>query len=272
MKINMNDYHQLPGLSASQLNLLAKSPAHYKASLDGQLRFDSKAMSLGSKVHLRLESKELFDQQYVLKTADHDGRTKNGKAAVAELLSNGKELITPDELDQVESIVKRYSDCDDRLVSIARDGIGINETTVVWEENNRAMKCRPDRLIYPDDESCDWLCDQFPMLFSTPFGISICVDFKTTSRFPDPKNWYWHSREFGYPLAASHYLTGTNADAFLWIVFEVNPPYTITRYLLSPQTKELMDQRRQELIGLLDRCEKEKNWPALTVSNDDTLV
>jgi hypothetical protein len=148
----------------------------------------------------------------------------------------------------------------------------MNEITVLWDERNRDMRCRPDRLIYPSDDDGEWLCEQFPMLFSSSFGITLCVDFKTTSRFPDPKTWYWHSRDYGYPLAASHYLAGTNADAFLWIVLEVNPPYTVTRYLLSPQTKEQMDVRRHELIDLLDKCEATNKWPSLVLNNADTLV
>jgi hypothetical protein len=266
------DYHLLNSLSASQINLLNKSPAHYKASIDGLLKYDSKALDLGKKVHLRLESKVLFDQKYVLKTSDHDGRTKNGKLAIADIKSSGMELITYDELDQIESMIRGYESCNDDLIRIARESTGMNEITVLWEERDRDMRCRPDRLIYPSDDDGEWLCEQFPMLFSSSFGITICVDFKTTKRFPDPKTWFWHSRDYGYPLAASHYLAGTHADAFLWIVLEVNPPYTVTRYLLSPQTKEQMDERRQQLIDLLDRCEQEDRWPSLTVNRDETLV
>lgn len=271
-EMNAVDYHLLNSLSASQLNLLAKSPAHYKASLDGILRYDSKALSLGKKIHLRLESNELFKQKYVLKTADHDLRTKNGKAAASEIYSNGQELITADELEQIIRIIDCYANCDDRLVRIARESEGFNEATVLWDERNRPMRCRPDRFIYPSEEDGEWLCENFPMLFSSSFGVMLCVDYKTTSRFPDPKTWYWHSREFGYPLAASHYLAGTHADAFLWIVLEVNPPYTVTRYLLSPQTRDIMDGRRDQLIDLLDRCEQENRWPSLMVNRDETLV
>lgn len=214
--MNPIDYHQLKSLSASQLNLLAKSPAHYKASIDGLLKYDSKSLDLGKKIHMRLESKELFDQKYVLKTYEHDLRTKNGKATANELRKNGQELITGEELDQIESVVLSYSECDDPLVRIARESEGFNEVTVLWEERNRPMRCRPDRLIYPSEEDGEWLCDQFPLLFSSSFGITLCVDYKTTSKFPDPKTWFYHSRDYGYPLAASHYLAGTHADAFLW--------------------------------------------------------
>lgn len=270
--LNPVEYHQLKSLSASQLNLLAKSPAHYKASLDGILRYDSKALDLGKKIHLRLESKEAFEKKYVLKTNDHDLRTKNGKAAASELRQNGQELITGEELDQIESIVLSYAECDDPLVRIARESNGFNEVTVLWEELGRPMRCRPDRLIYPSEFDGEWLCETFPVLFTSSFGVTICVDYKTTSRFPDSKMWYWHSRDYGYPLAASHYLAGTYADAFLWIVLEVNPPYTVTRYLLSPQTRMAMDQRRHELINLLEQCELNNHWPSLVVNNQETLI
>ena len=270
--MNPIDYHQLKSLSASQLNLLAKSPAHYKASIDGLLKYDSKSLDLGKKIHMRLESKELFDQKYVLKTFEYDLRTKNGKAAASEIRQNGQELITREELDQIEAIIASYANCDDPLVRIARESDGFNEVTVLWEERNRPMRCRPDRLIYPSEADGEWLCETFPMLFTSSFGVTICVDYKTTSRFPDPKTWFYHSRDYGYPLAASHYLTGTHADAFLWIVLEVNPPYTVTRYLLSPQTRMAMDQRRHELIDLLEQCEVTNHWPSLVVNNQETLI
>lgn len=270
--MNSSEYHRLKSLSASRVNLLAKSPAHYKASLDGLLKYDSKALDLGKKIHLRLESKEKFDQKYVLKTEEHDRRTRNGKAATSEVIQNGQELVTREEIDQIESVVLSYSECDDPLVRIARESEGFNEVTVLWEERNRAMRCRPDRLVYPTEADGEWLCESFPMVFSSSFGITLCVDYKTTSKFPDPKTWYWHSRDYGYLLAASHYLAGTHADAFLWIVLEVNPPYTVTRYLLSPQSKAAMDLRRNELIDLLDQCEATDRWPSLVIDNQETLV
>lgn len=270
--LSLGEYHTLPGLSSSGLRYLEKSPAHYKAWKEGRIKLDSKALELGSKVHLLLESEEKFYDSYVIRPNGLDLRTRNGKELQKEILSTNKELIHELELGQVESIVRSFRESQDRLVSIARDSEGFNEVTVLWEEQAIPMRCRPDRLVYPSDQDCEWLCHEFPDLFFAPFGLSICVDYKTTSKFPDPKTWYSSCQNFGYPLAASHYLAGTSADAFLWIVLEVNPPYTVTRYLLSPRTKELIDERRKELLDLLKECESKQEWPSLMIDKANTFI
>lgn len=271
-EIELLDYHRLPGLSSTGLRYLEKSPAHYKAWKDGLIKLDSKALELGSKVHLLLESAEKFYETYVIRPFGLDLRTKNGKELQKEVLSTNRELIHEVELDQVEAIVQSFRYSSDRLIAIARDSEGFNEVTVLWEERGLPMRCRPDRLVYPSESDGEWLCQEFPDLFIIPFGLSICVDYKTTSKFPDPKTWFYACQTFGYPLAASHYLKGTNADAFLWVVLEVNPPYTVTRYLLSPRTKELMDERREQLLDLLQVCEAKQDWPSLMINNIETLI
>jgi hypothetical protein len=106
----------------------------------------------------------------------------------------------------------------------------------------------------------------------TQNNTGITIYYLGTSKFPDPKTWYYSCQNFGYPLAASHYLAGTTADAFLWIVLEVNPPYTVTRYLLSPRTKALMDERREELLALLLQCEALDSWPSLLLDKANTFI
>lgn len=271
-KIDLETYHRLSGLSSSGLRYLDKSPAHFKAWKDGKIQIESKSLELGSRVHLYLESKKKFEATYVMRPWDFDGRRKECKEFVKDLVLSGREMITETEWKQVESIVQFYQSCQDRLVSIARDSDGMNEVTVLWEEQGMPMRCRPDRLIYPNEENCTWLHEEFPALFPAPFGLSICVDYKTTAKFPDPKMWYYQCKDYGYALAASHYLAGTHADAFLWIVLEVNPPYTVTRYLLSPPTRERMDERRMQLLDLLRECETLDAWPSLIVDKTNTLI
>jgi hypothetical protein len=267
------EYHAIKdSLTASQLKELDKSPAHYRALLDGQLRYESKAMDLGSRVHLLLESQEQFYQQYAERPLGFDGRKTEFKALAAQAKEDGVTLIDSDEWRQIHAITNAYHASPDPLVQIARESGGEAEISVFWDEGGLAHRCRPDRLIRPSEAACEWLCETFPTLFEVPFGLQIVVDFKTTSRYPDPRSWFYTCRDFRYPLAASHYLAGTGADAYLWIALETNPPYTVAAYLLSPATKRVNDERRQQLLSVLRFCQDTNQWAGLTLTNEDRMI
>ena len=64
--ISNEDYHGGEGISKSGLDLIAKSPAHYKAVIDGiTVREPTKAQSLGTAFHELLLEPELFWSKHV---------------------------------------------------------------------------------------------------------------------------------------------------------------------------------------------------------------
>ena len=275
IQTNLTDreYHAMKdSLTASQLKALDVSPAHYQAIITGTLRYESKALDLGKRVHRLLESKELFYAQFMERPENFDGRKTEFKALTAAAKADGITLIDGEEWRQIHAMVEAYECSTDPLVRIARESEGETEISVFWNEQGLAHRCRPDRLIRPGEADCEWLCKTYQSLFTVPFGIEIVVDFKTTSRYPSPQNWFYTCRDFRYPLAASHYLSGTQADAFVWIAIESNPPYTVAGYLMSPITRETHDLRRQGLLQLLQNCQRANLWPGLVLSNEERLI
>jgi len=268
----MREYHRTPGLSSSALGYAAESMAKYRCYLDGGIKFESRSLDLGSAVHLMLESSDRFYETYQVRPDGLDKRTKAGKEAFAELESNGKIVLDQDQWATVHVLQDRFENSDDALLQMVNESEGVNEVSVFWEEEGLVMKCRPDRLIQPNEADCEMLCNRFPSLFDVPFGIQLCVDFKTSSRRIDPKGFGYACRDYQYPLKASHYLAGTQADAFLWVVLETVPPFGITRYFLSNQTRQYHDALRYSLIQQINECEATGVWPGIQLTDQETLL
>ena len=270
--VPMREYHRTRGLSSSALAYAAESMAKYRCYLNGGIKFESRSLDLGSAVHLMLESSDAFYEAYQVRPEGLDKRTKAGKEAFAELESNGKIVLDREQWDAVHTIQEQAENSDDALIQMVINSDGQNESSVFWDEEEMIMKCRPDRLIQPNEEDCEMLCNRFPSLFDVPFGIRICVDFKTSSRRIDPKGFGYSCRDYQYPLKASHYLAGTQADAFLWVVLETVPPYGITRYFLSNPTRRSQETLRLSLIQRIKECEASCIWPGMTLTDQETLL
>jgi hypothetical protein len=266
---DMRSYLRSPGLSSSGLAYADESMAKYKAYLDGKIRIEGRHLDLGTAVHRRLEDPVAFQEEYIVKPNDVDYRTKAGKAWRDGMT---KIVLDRNEMECVESIAENLRTSDDLLLRILRESAGEDECSVFWNENGTNCKCRPDRLLRPSDNDCAELCERWPELFDRPFGLKIVVDYKTTSKPADPKGFYWTAKSFKYPLKAAHYLAGTGADAFLWVVMETTAPYQVTRYLMSPASSNFYMHRRLELLEEIRYCELTNEWPGLVITDKETLI
>ena len=273
MRLSMSEYRKRPGCSGSALRYLAASPATYKAYLDGEMEFESTAANLGTAVHCFLESEESYDETYIVKNGEMDRRTKAGKEEYNRMIESGKTIITFEDDRKVRRIAESFYSSTDPILRMVYESEGENEESWFWEEHGLPMKGRTDRRIRVDANDFQMLADRFPSLFvDYVFGCEIIVDYKTTAKGIDPKSFYWNVRNSSYDLAAAHYLAGTHADAFLWIVLETVPPYGVTRYFLSPNHLDEAEERRQVLLQQLARCYEIDVWPGISVTDDETLI
>ena len=272
-----DEYRRRPGLSGSSLRYLSASPALYKSYLDGEIIVENQAVSLGTAIHCFLDAESFYEETYIVKSSDLDRRTKAGKEAHASLVESGKTIISKDDDYKVRRIVESYYKSDDPLLRMVHESPGSNETSWFWEnhDNGIPMKGRIDRIISPNQETCNMLADRFQSLFNSGFahlGFEIVVDYKTTSKSISPSSFSNIVKYSGYDLAAAHYIEATNSDAFLWVVFETVPPYGIARYFLSQEHRFEAAARRLELIEKLARCYQTNEWPGLTITDDETLI
>ncbi len=269
LRMSMQEYLRTPALSSSALAMADTSMAKYLAYKHGQVRFESKALDLGTAVHAMIEDSESWHELYTIKPEGMDYRTKEGKAFKEE--NQWKNIIDRETAATVFGCYEAWKSSPDRLIRIARESQGEAEISRFWDSDGILCKVRADRLITVSGEDNEWLAEEWPSLFN-PISNTIAIDYKTTSRGAD----YWSfdrtAKALKYKLKAAHYLAGFKADAFLWIVIETCPPYHITRFLLSAEKWEFYEARRMELISKIRECEGKNEWPGLTISKEETLL
>ena len=269
LRMSMQEYLRTPALSSSALAMADTSMAKYLAYKQGRVKFESKALDLGTAVHAMIEDSESWHELYTIKPEGMDYRTKEGKAFKEE--NQWKNIIDRETAATVFGCYEAWKSSPDRLIMIARESQGEVEISRFWHEGETLCKVRADRLVTVSGSDNEYLAETWPSLFN-PISNTIVVDFKTTSRSSDPRSWYYTSKMFKYPLKSSHYINGFNADAFLWVVLETTPPYQISRYLLGPNLRDSCIDRRSSLLSQIKNCEASGVWPGLSVSDQDTLI
>ena len=266
---SMESYLSTPGLSSSALVEYSKSmrAGHaYMARL--YERQDSAALKFGTYAHELFEvGAESFWNRYTLPWAGPDRRTKEGKAAHAEWLAEqeatGRPVIdlTFPEIETLRGVGIALSTIDDGLTREWLAQPHVAEKSVYWTESGIDMKCRPDRLIRVESPMLlDWMREYLDIdTFDPPMVV---MDLKTSST-ADPDQW---TRRFGeiekwrYDLKAAHYLAGTEADAFCWLVVEKKPPYHTSLIWLGKNRLRTKLMERDQLLQMILTSDERREY------------
>ena len=251
--LSIEEYHSGPGVSKSNLDLIARSPAHYKAAmaLDED---EKKAMVFGSAFHTMTLEPEKFDSGFAVSPEGLDRRTKAGKETFArfEMEAVGKRIIDAKTLEDVQAMAKSvYSH--PLAGSLTRGGTA--EQSIFWEPavvEGVLSKCRPDFVKQLAD------------------GRYVVVDLKSTED-ARPFAFERSAWKFRYHVQAAYYWDGcTEAfcrapDAFVFVAVEKKPPYAVAVYEASI---DMMNAGRAEYhadLMTFRRCELSGEWPAYPV-------
>lgn len=269
LQMSMSEYLRYPALSSSALAMADESMAKLKAYREGKIRFESRALDLGSAVHLMIENPALFECSYAIKPNGIDYRTKEGKAWKAE--NSDRIHLDSEQMETVMGCYEAWRTADDPLLRIARESVGEAEISRFFMCRGIHCKARADRLVTVSGSENEYLAEHWPSLFN-PISNTLVVDFKTTSRSATPRSFGYTARDFRYPLKAALYLEAFQADAFLWVVLETSPPYHITRYLMSEASVSFYTERVNQLLDQIRVCEEIQVWPGLSVTDEETLL
>ena len=234
------EYHTRPEISKSDLDLLAKSPYHYKYK-DEFERKDSAALVLGSAAHkLILEPKDFFNEFRI--EPDVDKRTKEGKAIYNEFLANlgDKTAISGETYDIVEQIANAVNSMRETALFL-RDGLA--EQSYFSELDGVAVKCRPD-------------------FFNENLGL--CIDLKTTSD-ASAEGFVRSVASFNYHVQAAFYSDilkslGKTVNNFLFIAVETKKPFMVGFYELDNVAVDRGRERYKELLNLYKTCLAQDVW------------
>ena len=234
-------YHAAPGLSKSDLDLIARSPAHWKY---GE-RVTTPAMRLGAAVHAAVLEPETWEARYARATGR---RRPEPDATTLTLTAEEWEMGL-----RIRDAVWNHPTCQDLFSE------GIAEQSAWWLDPDTALlcKCRPD--------------------WARP---GLLVDLKTTTD-ASPAGFARAIERYRYHVQAAYALDGWPAaggdamDQFIFVVVEKAPPYAIGLYDLSAaRLAAARDRYRRDLATAAD-CLTRQHWPGyptdivtLPVDND----
>jgi exodeoxyribonuclease VIII len=238
------EYHAHAAISKSGLDRMDQSPAHYTSWLS-EPKKETPALVFGGAAHCIILEPEEFLSRYISAPDGIDRRTKDGKAAWAEIEATGKTILSADDWKKLFDI-----SCSISAHPVANELLsdGIAESSVFAELLGVPVKCRPD-----------WLHDN-----------SVIVDLKTTEN-AGPNAFSKSVANYRYHVQAAFYSDicqeiGLDIKAFVFIAVEKNPPYAVSVYELDFDSIEVGRTLYQRNLETYRRCLEADHWPAYSQS------
>lgn len=230
-------YHSWRYASNSILNKLAVAPAKAMACMENPEE-PGLALQIGTALHCAVLEPSRFADLVRVKP---DGRTKDGKAALAAM-PEGCVLLPQKEFDRISPMASAVLNH-----PMARELLGDvqeRELSCVWRDQDSGAFCkaRMDAL--------------------TPLAI---VDLKTTED-ASPEGfaasiWNYHYHRQGAMYMRGAAALGIGRESFVFIAVEKEPPHLVAVYRLDD---EIMEAGHDEISGLLAtwaKCIGENHWP-----------
>ncbi len=244
LDLSLPDYLAHPAVGKSDLDLIHRSPAHYKAA-KALPEEDTDALRWGRMFHSLVLQPDVFDAQYAVLEEKIDRRTNIGKAAWEEWqeANPGKQAVDRPVMSELRAMR-------DSIFSHSRAGAAITgrmEVSAFWPLNGgeHQCKCRPDCVNVN----------------------GILVDLKTCQD-ARPEEFSRDCWKYRYHVQAAYYLdgweeaTGEKPSKFLFVAIEKKPPYAVACYLAD---EGMVRQGRAEYLAdlaLYEECLATDNWPA----------
>jgi len=264
--LDINAYHQGPGVSKSGLSEIARSPAHYYAKYLAPNRPAPKERAgqlEGSLAHCAVLEPDQFNKRYVVTPDDAPRRPssaqREAKKPSAETLisieywdkfarENGnKRVITADQYETA----MRQADSMRALPDIrALLDKGRPEVSAFWNDpvTGELCRCRPD-----------W---ENP---TTETGV-IILDVKTYSD-ASPEEFARQIGRKGYHIQSSFYSDGyeiaseKTVHGFVFVAVETAYPYAACASMLDPTGITIGRDQYRDLLDVYARCRRTNLWP-----------
>lgn len=235
------EYHSLDAVGKSDLDLIAKSPAHWKYAV----REETAAMKLGSAVHCAVLEPARFATEYTA-APECDKRTKAGKEAFQEFATAqaGKTVLSAEDAHlckRMQESVLSHPRASDYLKR------GQAEVSGLWKDDEFNVRCRM---------RVDWLTDE-----------SVLIDLKTTQD-ASPDAFAKSCATFRYHVQAAWYLDGycqASNDlpmGFIFIAVEKTAPYAVALYELDARAIDYGRQLARRDLARYANAREFDVWPA----------
>ncbi len=240
-------YHRrtLGHVSKSGLDRFDRSPAHYKAWVEG-LDKDTPALSFGRAFHCAVLEPDRFDAEYVEAPDFGDCRYKANKERRNEWRAEhaGKDWIESDEWAAIVGMrdaVFRHP-----LASkMIRDGR--SEVTIAWEDQETGLFCRSRADYYVE-------------------RLGMVLDVKSTEDASEDAfkrsvvKYRYHVQDALYRAGFAE--VGALLQHFVLIAVEKTLPYAVATYSLDADAVARGYSAARTNIDYLAECVRKNHWPA----------
>ncbi|EEC9757381.1 exodeoxyribonuclease VIII [Escherichia coli] len=249
--ISNENYHAGPGVSKSQLDDIADTPALYlwrkNAPVDTT---KTKTLDLGTAFHCRVLEPEEFSNRFIV-APEFNRRTNSGKeeekAFLMECASTGKTVITAEEGRKIELMYQRVMALP--LGQWLVESAGHAESSIYWEDPETGIlcRCRPDKII----PEFHWI-----------------MDVKTTADIQRFKTAYY---DYRYHVQDAFYSDGYEAQfgvlpTFVFLVASTTVEcgrYPVEIFMMGEEAKLAGQQEYHRNLRTLADCLNTDEWPAI---------
>lgn len=249
--ISNENYHAGPGVSKSQLDDIADTPALYlwrkNAPVDTT---KTKTLDLGTAFHCRVLEPEEFSNRFIV-APEFNRRTTAGKeeekAFLMECASTGKTVITAEEGRKIELMYQSVMALP--LGQWLVESAGHAESSIYWEDPETGIlcRCRPDKII----PEFHWI-----------------MDVKTTADIQRFKTAYY---DYRYHVQDAFYSDGYEAQfgvlpTFVFLVASTTVEcgrYPVEIFMMGEEAKLAGQQEYHRNLRTLADCLNTDEWPAI---------
>lgn len=233
-------YHASDGISKSGLDLVARSPAHYRY---GPPRAASRAMEIGSAMHSALLEPEMFARDYVNSGAT-DRRSTEYKQALKSL-GDADRVLTQGEHDQIAGAVAALWAQDGPRLLLNSATFREMSVFATDPETGMMVRARPDIVC----------------LFS-----AVMADLKSTQDARVPAferaimNYRYHVQA-AYYMDVWEWATGERIEEFDILAVESAPPHAAKIYRMDDTAIAEGRRSYREALNIYARCFERDDWP-----------
>lgn len=241
-------YHrrEIGVVSKSALDRVARSPAHYKAWVDGTLPDeDTPAMRFGRAFHCAILEPERFAEEYVTEPDFGDCRSSKNRAKRDEWrAANGaRTAISDDDLETI-SAMRAAILAHPIAGKMIRDGQP--ELTVRWTDSETGLKCKC---------RADYYVKRLRMVAD----LKSCQDASEEAFRKDVAKYRYMVQDALY--RAGFEAAGEPIQHFVFLAVEKAPPYAVAVYSLDAEGVGKGYSLARRDMATMAECLNKDEWP-----------
>ncbi|ECO4631616.1 exodeoxyribonuclease VIII [Salmonella enterica] len=244
-------YHAGPGVSKSQLDDIADTPAIYlwrkNAPVDTE---KTKSLDTGTAFHCRVLEPEEFSKRFII-APEFNRRTSAGKEEektfLEECARTGRTVLTAEEGRKIELMYQSVVALP--LGQWLVESAGYAESSVYWEDPETGIlcRCRPDKII----PEFHWI-----------------MDVKTTADIQRFRTAYY---DYRYHVQDAFYSDGYRAQfgeipTFVFLVASTTTEcgrYPVEIFMMGEEAKLAGQREYRRNLQTLAECLNNDEWPAI---------